>query len=211
MNKEGEVKTTTADWLKVDDSENSYTIENFPFQSGINQSTTQPHCVTCVAVNKCWFNNEKEKKPQPKRYTFQIIRKLLEIFGLDMLLGLYHPFCHCQELPISHPISKKIKTIVPQEKAGWMIKDKMHTIKVMGYTENDINEVYLLILELSKEAYCKGDYKIRQIDKYGCAVTIFLDFPGKNEKQGRFYRMKTGWMIYPEGAIKNNTLIGGLV
>ena len=181
------------------------------YKDGINAEITKPHCVTCVAVNKCWFKNEEGKKPKPKSYTFQLISQIFEKFGLNALLGLYHPFCHCKELAISQPTPEQIKTLVLKGKIDWMKYDKMAIIESMGYEENDIDEVCQLLLKLAKESYCKGNYKIRQIDQYGCKITLYMDFPGKNEKQGRLYPLKTGWSIFPEGSIKNNTLIRGLI
>ena len=44
----------------------------------------KPHCVTCTIVNKCWFKDEKDKKPDEFDYS-----KYPEI-PLEKR-GLYHP------------------------------------------------------------------------------------------------------------------------
>ena len=36
-----------------------------------------------------------------------------------------------------------------------------------------------------------------------------IDIPGKNEKQGKEYKITTNYMIFPNGKLKMNTPIGG--
>lgn len=211
MNEKWEENTSKSSWIKVVDEKNSYRIDNFSYEFGIDENLVKPHCVTCTAVNGCWFKNEVDKKPKPMTYTFGIVKQIMQKFKMNATLGLYHPFCHCKEIAIPEPLPTDIKTIVPNKKWEYTVDDKRGTIMSMGYTENDFNEVQALLLELTKEAYSKSNYRIRQIDKYGCRVTIFLSFPGKHEKQGRLYPLKTGWSIFPDGSIKNNTFIGGII
>ena len=56
-------------WIQIIDEQNEITIENYGYETGVIEGTTQNHCVKCVAVNKCWFKNEKGKKPEKFSYT----------------------------------------------------------------------------------------------------------------------------------------------
>ena len=78
-------------WVKINDPKSQWTIEDFPYETGVDENITYPHCWRCVTVNNCCFVNEKNKKPQAMDYSFELIRSLLEKFGLDAILGLYHP------------------------------------------------------------------------------------------------------------------------
>ena len=93
-----------------------------------------------------------------------------------------------------------------------MFEAKLPTVLAyMGYTENDKEEILNLVVEHARKSFASGDYKIREIDRFGVAITLFYNFPGKNEFANKVYRVKTGWMIFPNGKIKANTLIGGIV
>jgi hypothetical protein len=58
------IDTSFGDWIQVFDDESSWTIEDFPYSSGVDGKITYPHCEKCVAVNHCYFKNEKGKKPE---------------------------------------------------------------------------------------------------------------------------------------------------
>ena len=45
------------------------------------------------------------------------------------------------------------------------------------------------------------------MDRFGVQISVFISIPGKNEKFGKFYNRESGFTIYPNGKIKNNTLI----
>ena len=179
MNKEGQVNTANSDWIYVEDKENPTTIADYPYNTGVDMSITKPHCWRCIVVNKCWFKNDKDKKPSPMSYTFALIRKLFEIFGLDVLLGLYHPFCHCHEKPIENPLPEQIKLKIMEGKIDWAMTNKLHLLKTMGYSIDDREEVVEILSDLTKKAYCKGQYTIRQVNNYGCQITVKFYFPGK--------------------------------
>ena len=51
------------DWIKVVDELNNVVIDDFDYTNGIQGPITQKHCIKCIAVNQCWFANEKNKKP----------------------------------------------------------------------------------------------------------------------------------------------------
>ena len=49
-------------WIQVVDNQNNITIEDYGYDTGVIEGTTKNHCVKCVAVNKCCFKNEENKK-----------------------------------------------------------------------------------------------------------------------------------------------------
>lgn len=187
-----------SDWITIDDNQSNWTIEDFPYETGVNEDLTKPHCWKCVTVNKCWFKNEKGKKPEE-----------YDPYGPP---NLYHPNCHCNKLGMATPLQSKIKLIITNGKIEWMIKAKIPTVlNAMGYKESDKDEILQLVYTLARKSYEDGDYEIRDHNKFGVAITLFYNFPGKNEDAGKTYRLKSGWMVFPNGKIKANTLIGGFV
>ena len=125
--------------------------------------------------------------------------------------GLYHPNCHCKKIAIDNPTTNDIELIIPDGKIEWMIRDKGHLLKEMGYKENEFEEVVIIIGDLIREEFIKGNYITRIHDKYGFKIGFLINnFPGKNEDQGKFYKIKSGWTIFTNGKLKCNTFLGGL-
>ena len=58
------INTSFSKWIKVEDKQSKWTIEDFPYNTGVDEDITKPHCWKCVTVNKCWFKNEENKKRQ---------------------------------------------------------------------------------------------------------------------------------------------------
>ncbi len=52
-----------SDWIKINDNKSGFTIEDFPYETGIDEKITKPHCALCVSVNNCYFKNKEDKKP----------------------------------------------------------------------------------------------------------------------------------------------------
>ena len=198
-----EAKVLFSDWIKVGDPKNKLTIEDFPYETGVDESKTNGHCWRCVTVNQCWFVDKVDKRPQEFDYS-----DCPEI-PLEKR-GLYHPNCHDQKIKIAPPKESQIKFIIPPGKPEWMIKDKGHTLKEMGYKENEFMGAVDIIKNLIAEEFVKGNYIFRTHDKTGFKIGFVLNFPGKHEDYGKFYKIKSGWSIFPNGKLKCNTLIGGL-
>lgn len=76
-----------------------------------------------------------------------------------------------------------------------------------GYNIQDAQELEAIIKKLAVKAFIQGEYTIFKHDKFGVQISIRMSIPGKNEKYGRFYKRESGFTIYPNGKIKNNTLI----
>lgn len=110
------------------------------------------------------------------------------------------------------PQKENIKLIVPDGKIWYLFNKKLPTVLAyMGYTENDSkDEILNLVYEHARKSFSLGDYKIKIIDRFGVAITLFYDFPGRNQYANKIYRVKTEWIIFPDGKIKANTLIGGI-
>ena len=191
-------------WIQIIDDQNEITIENYGYDTGVIEGTTGNHCVKCVAVNKCWFKNEKEKKPERFNYTgIDIIDAMVK----GLLPGLYHFRCHCKEVPIDMVSIDSIQLMVLEGKINWLIKDKADWIKSFGYRE--VNDFINTLLHKTKEAYFYGNYTIVNHTKYGCKINLQVDIPGVNEKTGKVYKVTTNFMIFPNGKLKCNTLLGG--
>lgn len=206
------VKISFNEWIQIVDPKCKWTIEDFPYDTGVDEIKTKPHCWKCVSVNHCWFVNETDKKPLAMNYTLDAIRKLLGNVGTaNSLPGLYHPNCHCKEFSISTPMVDNVKLIIPPKKFEWTFKDKGHLLNEMGYREKEFNEAMEILQKIVKQAYASGSYNFRVHDEKGYRIGFVIDFPGKNEDAGKVYKLKTGWTIFPNGKLKNNTLIGGLV
>lgn len=87
------IKNYLGSWIRVDDNKNNITIENYGYDTGIIEGTTENHCVKCVALNKCYFKNEKNKKPEPMIYSNI---EILNFIFKGLFPGLYHINCHCK-------------------------------------------------------------------------------------------------------------------
>ncbi|MBQ8451753.1 MAG: hypothetical protein IJ538_03140 [Clostridia bacterium] len=97
--------------------------------------------------------------------------------------------------------------LVSEGKKNWLIKDKIDWIKSFGY--HDVNAFVNTLLHKTQEAYFYGNYIIVNHTKYGCKINLQVDIPGVNEKSGKIYKVKTNYMIFPNGKLKCNTLLGG--
>ena len=200
-----EVNKKFGKWIQVFDSDNtSVTIEDFDYELGVHGLVTLKHCDKCVAINKCWFKDEKDKKPEP--YPILGI-KVLDDFANAVTPGLYHYRCHCYESSIMTPSVQDIQLIIPKGKDTWLFGDKANWIKSMGYEEN--NEFLEVLCNCLKQAYCDGDYKIVGYNNYGVRANFFLKMPGQGVKKDKFYNIKSAFMIFPNGKLKCNTFVGG--
>lgn len=203
-----DILSSLSGWIQVNDNNTNWTIEDFSYETGIIEDLVKPHCVKCVAVNQCWFKNEEFKKPTHFNYSEY---SLEEIPFLKR--GLYHPNCHCKEVRLNSPKVEQIKIIELAKKMKYAIEDKLGLFESFGYSKKDENEICVIIEKLSKQGYHLGQYEkvITPQDKikYGFKINIPIDFPGKNEKYGKTYQLKSCYVIFPKVKLKNNTPIGG--
>ena len=200
-----EVNKRFGKWIQVLDYKNdSVTIEDFDYALGVHGKITTKHCDKCVSINKCWFKDEKDKKPEP--YGVLGI-KVLDDFANAVTPGLYHFKCHCYESGIMTPSVEDIALVIPEGKDNWLFKDKQDWIKAMGYEDN--KKFLKILCEQVKQAYCAGDYRIVRHDNHGVKVNLFVNMDGDGIKSGRKYPIKSSFMIFPNGKLKCNTFVGG--
>lgn len=193
-----------SEWIQINDPKSNWAIEDFPYETGINEDITKPHCWKCVTVNQCWFKNENGKKPQKFDYS------QYSLIDIPMSKrGLYHPNCHCKKNRMSAPQKEKKYFDNLAGKTNFFFKDKINWFYAWGYKDNDKESFINTVLSLTYESYTLGRYENIGHNKQGFKINIFIDLPGKHEKQSHIYKVKTCWMIFPNGKLKCNTLIGG--
>ena len=193
-------------WIQIIDGKSDITLDDYGYDTGVIEGTTGNHCVKCVVVNRCWFKNENGKKPETMHYSLENITQSL---SKGLTPGLYHYRCHCKETPIFPNGIEDIQLILPTGKIAYLFASKSGWIDAMGYHKDQYMSFVEVLLQKTKEAYCYGKYVIQNITKYGCKINVLIDIPGVNEKQGKTYKVKTNYMVFPNGRIKMNTPIGG--
>ena len=200
------IKKNIDNWIQIVDNQNELTIENYGYDTGVVKGTTNNHCIKCVAVNYCYFKNEKDKKTE----NFDVTGiKIIDVLINDLIPGLYHPKCHCVETPMSINNVEEISLIVPHGKIEYLLRNKIKWLNAMGYYENDYEKFVQILLQQTKKAYFYGNYYIEDISKYGCKINLKITIPGNNEKQGKNYKIETNYMVFPHKKLKMNTPIGG--
>lgn len=192
-----------SDWIKVEDNKSRWTIEDFPYVSGVDEEKTNPHCWRCVTVNRCWFKNEEGKKPKTISNDNNMLDSILK------QQGLYHNNCHCEEIGLPAPGLTDVKLLLLEGKLSYFFENKRGWYESWGYKESDIDFFIDTIAQLVRRSYSLGKYEIEKHTKYGVSINVFIDLPGINEKRGRFYKTWSCFMVFPDGRLKLNTLIGG--
>ena len=143
------------------------------------------HCLTCLALDNCWFSNlKKPMLPQ-------------------------HEKCHCVAIFIDRPIANetakaicdlsKFTDYIFSDKYAWNGKGEL--FKELGFTERDAQ---YLQAEYEKQAvvkYCNGEYEMDRLNEYGQRINIEINFYTKE----RDITFISGWMVRPKGTITNNT------
>ena len=191
-------------WIQIIDDQNKKTIEDYGYDTGVIEGTTGNHCVKCVAVNKCWFKSEKGKKPERFIYTGIDI---IDAISKGIFPGLYHFSCHCKEVPIEIKNMWDIQLIVPSGKNDWLFLDKSNWINTMGYEPND--DFLNILYDKIKQAYYYGNYEIQNHTNFGVRIKLKVGLEGRGIKTGKIYYLKSSFMVFPNGKLKCNTLIGG--
>lgn len=145
------------------------------------------HCLSCTVLDGCYLQ-ERNKPELP-----------------------LHEHCDCQNTTISYNM---VKTRATSEcaiekftkyifKSDIDSKGKIKIFNKLGYT---INDAEYLRNEYCKQAltqYLHGNYKLKNLDKMGQRLAIPITLGNS-----KFY---SGWMLYPEGKIKNTTPFGGWI
>lgn len=198
----GKLTAEYSDWIKVEDDTCRWTIEDFSYETGVIDEAVKPSCWRCVTVNKCLFANVEGKKPK----TYVEDKTLFEKIEQG---SLYHPNCHCKEYGRETPMSSNIDFIFLQGKVNYFFKDKLKWYYAWGYEDEDKEKFTETIKRLVKDSYIKGNYECEKHTKYGFSINVFINIPGIKSKQGRSYGVWSCYMVFPDGKLKLNTLIGG--
>lgn len=152
-----------------------------------NILSLKKHCKNCTALDGCYF----------------VTRTMPEL--------PLHPHCDCKIKNISYnivaddanafcDITKFTEYVFKNSQKS---KGKIQIFHDLGF---NINDSYYLQSEYNKQAlaqYLKGNYILKKLDEYGQRIAIPISLNGTE-----FY---SGWMLYPEGKIKNTTPFGGWI
>lgn len=198
------INASFSKWIKVDDKQSKWTIEDFPYNIGVDEDVTKPHCWKCVTVNKCWFKNEENKKPKKFDYAIFSSSEVLKI-----IRGLYHPKCHCKEFAINVPKEKDITLRIKDGKIKNFFNVKSEWFHSWGYKNFDKNDFIDMFKKLIIEAYRQGNYYEEKHTKAGFQINLTITIQGKNEKINNEYKLKSAFIIFPKGELRCITLIGG--
>lgn len=145
------------------------------------------HCMECTALDGCFFQDKN--RPQ------------LPI----------HNHCDCNKRAVSFnivkayassecAIEKFTKYVFRNDKES---KGKNKIFYDLGYTIDDAEYLQAEYCKQALNQYLLGKYKLKNLDKRGQRLAISIELNGV-----RFY---SGWMLYPEGKIKNTTPFGGWI
>lgn len=66
-----------------------------------------------------------------------------------------------------------------------------------------------ILYDKIKQAYFYGFYEIQNHTNFGVRIKLKVAIEGKGIKIGKTYNLKSSFMVFPNGKIKCNTLIGG--
>ncbi len=189
-------------WIKIIDKKNNVVIDDFDFEQGINGPITNKHCIKCIASNQCWFAYAKDKRPDIMTLDIEDYIK-----NKRNKIGMYHYNCHCEEIDILKPKTSVIQLIIPEGKITWTFNNKSQWINMLGFKSNE--EFLTSYKQKVIKKYCDGEYYIISHNKFGVAINIVIEFDGKGEYLGRTFLTRTGWIVFSNGKLKNNTLLGG--
>lgn len=145
------------------------------------------HCLMCTALDGCFFV-ERIMPKQP-----------------------IHEKCDCKKKPVSfYKINNLAQANMPIEKLSKYIfsndqnsKGKKSLFEKMGYTKDDIYNLQSQFKSQALNQYLSGNYILKNLDNYGQRVAIKITLNNHS-----FY---SGWMLEPEGTIRNTTPFGGWV
>lgn len=144
------------------------------------------HCLTCTALDGCYFvMRNMPNRPLHKNCDCKIKEISVQVVRNNS-------FAECD-------IRKFTEYIFNTEKS----KGKEQIFNNLGYTKNDSELLQRVFCQQALEQYLNGNYKLRQLDKMGQRLAIVINLNGT-----KFF---SGWMLYPEGKIKNTTPFGGWV
>lgn len=193
-----------SDWVKINDDKSHWTIEYFHIREGVNETMSFPHCWKCVTVNHCWFIDQEGLRPQEFDYNKYQVNELLD------KEGLYHPNCHCDKQIISTPQVKDIEILLFEDKMDGVYEHKGQWVsEVLGYPVEDKEIFKNIFFNQVKKKYVRGEYKYKGHNKYGFKINIEWILSGGKNAAKKEFKIKSGFMIYPDGKLRIVTILGG--
>lgn len=122
-----------------------------------------------------------------------------------------HPNCDCNKIDIKlDKVKKNAVADLPIIKLSKYIfngdsnsKGKQSLFLSWGYTANDVFNLKNIFESQAKENYTNGNYALKNLDDYGQRLSIPINL------QGEIFN--SGWMLCPEGRIRNITPFGGWI
>lgn len=141
------------------------------------------HCKKCSALDGCYLlDNNRPKQP-------------------------LHLNCDCKIKNISlNQVLKSISVECPLIKFTHYIfknESKKYLFESWGFTVDDSEKLKKTFESEAYENYIKGNYVLNTLDDYGQRLSIPINLNGH-----KFY---SGWMLCPEGLIRNTTPFGGWI
>ena len=173
-----------------------------------------------------WIEWEHIEVPnKPKEYR-EIVRFVLSLLGHCMnctaLDGCYlvennmpkvplHERCDCKKIKISlRTVQARAKAECPIEKFTNYVftdeiksKGKKSIFESLGFSSKDSEKLKFEMEKQSLNNYLLGNYLLKNLDNNGQRLAIPITLSKK-----AFY---TGWILEPEGKIRNTTPFGGWV
>lgn len=145
------------------------------------------HCMNCTALDGCYF-----------------VERNMPIHPL-------HERCDCRKIKIGKAkVNGTAKAECPIEKfTNYVFTDEVKSkgkkaiFESLGFTKKDSQKLKNEVEQQSLSNYLLGNYLLKDLDSNGQRLAIPVTISGKT-----FY---TGWMLEPEGKIRNTTPFGGWI
>ena len=148
----------------------------------LKSAIIRSHCAKCLNMNGCCF--AEDKCPESP----------------------LHENCHCKAERIDNvtvtaecPIEKILVYIFNPTKPN----GKDYIFKRRGFSIADSAAIKYELEKQAYNAYISGNYELGDLDRFGQRINIIITLTNKN---GKLFKFKTGWLVYPNGKISNATL-----
>ena len=145
------------------------------------------HCLICTNLDGCYFV-ERNMPEQPLHENCDCNKKFLTFEKLKM-----NATAECDIRKFTEYVFKDTKDS----------RGKNQIFYNLGYNIEDADYLQQEFCRQALESYLLGNYKLKNLDIKGQRVAIPITL-----KSITFY---SGWMIYPNGLIKNTTPFGGWI
>ena len=142
------------------------------------------HCLICTKLDGCYFV-ERKMPEQPQ-----------------------HERCDCSKVEKSNTFVKSIANSECDIRkfSEYIFKGssgKKELFESWGYSSKDSELLKNEFEKQSREQYITGNYELKNLDYNGQRIAIPINLKG--------HIFFSGWMVYPNGTIKNTTPFGGWI